>query len=206
MALVFGLQVDAKRSHSGQLRLRSSPRRFSVGFALLLGGALLGTMYAAASPLFDVLLSEGGIFDQFLSYLIISLIILYPAAAILCWFYGESVVFSKAPGNLPDEKLSVEIKRGLPFWAWTSISLERFGFEDFRVHNWMGAVNMASLEKGKQDRYATKGHWILSIAPFGYVVERRAKREEIEALLAEIANFFQIGTSKNNATQHTQNV
>jgi hypothetical protein len=66
--------------------------------------------------------------------------------------------------------------------------------DDLEIVNWKGAVNMASLQaqrKGTPDRYATRGHWLLrpKMHP-EWIIERRAKRDDVDWLLAQIDAYF----------------
>src|SRR4051812_1184339 len=86
MGLVFALQPDPRSTTPIALSLKSSKRRFGLGGGFIFGGALLGTMFLAASPLFKVFWNEGNLFDRALTALIVGMICLYPLIALACWF------------------------------------------------------------------------------------------------------------------------
>lgn len=191
MGLVFALQPLPKKSKPGEhLVLKTSRRKFALGAGLIFGAALLATMYSAASPLFDALWSEGGLFDKFLTVLILGCISLYPLLALLSWSLDETVEIRKVP------------EQGGSLWTiekWRSVLGIKFrnkkskiaSLSELYVDNWKGALNVAAHESkatGKQNRYATRGHWILK-AP-NLELEKRAKKEDVDFLLAQIQHHF----------------
>jgi hypothetical protein len=184
MGLLFSLQPDLRRSEKNTLILRSSPRRFSVGSGLVFGAALLATMYLAAAPLFSKLWNEGNFFDRLITGFIVGSIALYPLAALVCWFFEERVVLTKVQSGfhiLSETKLfRVPLKKQM-------VELE--SLEQLVAQNIKGALNVAALESDTQpSRYATKGHWML--LAHGAVIEKRAKRDDIELLRQQILEFY----------------
>lgn len=191
MGLLFAIQPDLRRSTPEQLVLRSNKRRFGLGGGFLFGAALLGTMFLAASPLFDVLWNEGGLFDKAITLFFYVPIFLYPVIAAVCWFYEEVAYVRRRP----DGHFDVEAFDRLFGFRWNRRFVEKITPEALSVENWKGAVNMASLEatqKGKTDRYATQGHWLLRLRPESseMLLERRAKRDDIETLESQIRTFM----------------
>lgn len=191
MGLVFALQSDLRRSTEEKLTLRSSKRRFSLGGTFIFVGALLGTMYLAAAPLFKVFWNEGALFDKAFAAFFYSLIFLYPLAALFCWFYEDGVVIQKKGDSF--EISSWQKALGV---SWNRRKVEKASLAELSIENWKGARNVASLKaesEKKTDRYATRGHWILRLRHGQEVLdlERRAKREDIEMLKAQIEAFFQ---------------
>jgi hypothetical protein len=191
MGLLFAIQPDLRRSTPDKLVLRSTKRRFGLGGGFLFGAALLGTMFLAASPLFKVLWNEGGYFDKFITLFFYVPIFLYPVVAFVCWFFEEVVLLQRRPDGLFD----LEAYEKVLGFRWNRRALSALSPASLSVENWKGAVNTASIEaqkRGKTDRYATQGHWILKARPpaEGLMVERRAKREEVELLKAQIEGFM----------------
>ena len=192
MGLVFPLQSDLRRSSPETLTLRSSKRRFSLGGTFVFVGALLGTMYLAAAPLFKVFWNEGALFDKAFAAFFYSLIFLYPLAALVCWFYEDAVEIRRQPGGLYHV---ASWKKALGF-VWKKRQIQAARLSELHIENWKGARNVASIKAEAQnanDRYATRGHWILRLRHNGESLdlERRAKRDEIEMLKAQIEAFFQ---------------
>ncbi len=202
MGLVFALQPEKRGSTPSRLALKSTKKRFSLGSSFLFGGALLGTMYLAASPLFKVLWNEGNLFDKFLAAFFYTPIILYPFLTLLCWFFEEVVIIEK----LPKGGFSIRAFEKFFWIKWNKRFVECPNL-DLRIENWKGAINMAAIsaeQKGRRDQYATRGHWILRLyhSQGSLDLERRAKKEEVEFLLAQIESYFpspHLGTSTNAA-------
>ncbi len=187
MGLLFALQPDLRRSSNETLVVRSSKRRFSLGMGFLFGGLLLATMYQAASPIFRVFWEEGGAFDKALAGLIVGVMILYPLIALGCWFFEEAFVVRRRA----DGRFDVESWLQVLGLRWRHRRADGLVLADLSVGNWKGAVNMASIEaaeSGRADRYATQGHWILSFGPLD--LERRAKRDDVELLRAQVESFI----------------
>jgi len=200
MGLVFALQPDLRKSSVDELIIRSSKKRFSLGGSFVFGAALLGTMYLAASPLFKVLWNEGNFFDQFLAAFFYAPIILYPFLTLLCWFFEEVLRFKKNP----DGSFDVEAYEKFLSFRWKKRKAAAVSLSQLSIENWKGSRNVAALDAQASHnatsyatryatRYATKGHWILKLHPTPTTelhLERRAKREEIELLKAQIESFF----------------
>lgn len=191
MGLVFPLQPDLRRSSPETLVLRSHKSRFGLGGSFLFGGALLGTMYIAASPLFKLFWTEGGVWDQLITIAVVTPIVLYPLLAIACWFYEEKVTCRKDTHG----ELTVEREEGLPGLRWGRGKREHVSFDAFRVVNYRESRNVAAVRaeaKGKTDRYGTKGHWMLAIGEGdkALLLEKRAKRDDIDWLRATIETYF----------------
>jgi len=153
-------------------------------------GLLLGLMYLAAAPLFRLFWNEGGFFDRAMVLGFYGLIGLFPFAVLFCWFFEEVVTLHRAP----DGSLRVEAFRRFLGVKWGQSTAASVGPENLMIANWKGAENVASIEakeNGQTDRYATKGHWLLLARVPGteLILERRAKREEIEELRAQIEAF-----------------
>ncbi len=192
MGLVFALQPDLRKSKPGHtLVLKTSKRRFSLGAGLFFGAALLGTMYTAAKPLFEVLWNEGGFFDKILTAFIVGSIVIYPLVALLSWSLEETVILEKT-NESAERPLKIKKFFSLLGFKWGQKSTVTNSLSEFKIENWKGALNMAALnEKSAPNRYATKGHWILRAA--GIDLEKRAKRDDIEILKTQIENFFRLG-------------
>lgn len=191
MGLVFALQSDLRRSTEEKLTLRSSKRRFSLGGTFIFVGALLGTMYLAAAPLFKVFWNEGALFDKAFAATFYSLIFLYPLAALFCWFYEDGVEIRRE-GNA----FNISTWQKALGFSWNRQHVRGALLSELSIENWKGARNVASIKAEsaqKADRYATRGHWILRLRHGKDVLdlERRAKRDDIELLKAQIEAFFQ---------------
>ncbi len=189
MGLVFQLQPDLRKSSPDKLVIRSSKKRFSLGGSFIFGAALLGTMYLAASPLFKVLWNEGNFFDQALATFFYAPIIGYPFLAILCWFFEEVVTVKKNTDGTYD----IEAFEKVFSIRWKKRKAEHVSFNQITIENYRDSKNMAALS-AEASRYATKGHWILRLRPSSQPeinLERRAKRDEIELLKAQIESYFQ---------------
>jgi hypothetical protein len=102
----------------------------------------------------------------------------------VCWFFEERVVLTKVQSGfhiLSETKLfRVPLKK-------QRVELE--SLEQLVAQNIKGALNVAALESDTQpSRYATKGHWML--LAHGAVIEKRAKRDDIELLRQQILEFY----------------
>lgn len=191
MGLVFAIQPDLRRSSESTLVISSSKRRFGLGTSFLFGAALLGTMYLAASPLFKLLWTEGAFFDQALAALIFLPIPFYPLLALSCWFFKEVVIVKKQK----DGPTTLEAYQDLLGYRWGKQNVHDFQVSNLYIDNWKGAINTAAVEanrKGTENRYATKGHWMLRYKENSrdFQIERRAKRDEVELLKAQIEAFL----------------
>ena len=196
MGLIFPLQVDTRKTKSDQLVLKSTAKRFGVGGSLIFGAVFLGTLFHAASPLFKVLWEEGNLFDKSLTAFFYAPIVLYPIAALGCWFFQEKVVVTKAS---PTQvfPLNYEAFDSLFGIRWGRRSGQIDSIEQLQVVNFQESRNMAAIEsekKGNSDRYSTKGHWKLVVidAKDGSQksLERRAKIEDIQYLKAVFQSFI----------------
>jgi hypothetical protein len=189
MGLVFPIQPDLKNSKLHEhLVIRTTKSRFSLGFGFLVGGCLLGTMYLAASPLFKLLWNEGQFFDQFVTLFIIGLMILYPFAALVSWFFEEVVEIQKSAQSATFKMKKYSKIFGFEFFKTENSDLS---FDSLSIQNWKAAINMAALAEkstGKKDRYSTQGHWILKWN--NKAIERRAKKDDILELYLKICAFF----------------
>lgn len=192
MGLVFALQPDARRSAPDHLVIRSSKRRFSLGGGFLFGGALLGTMFLAAQPLFKIFWTQGGLFDRIITLGVVVPIGLYPLLALVCWFFEEKIEVSRRA----DGTLDIKADEGLPGVRWKRRELHGVALSNLAVENWTGAKNVAAISaeaRGGTDRYGTRGHWLLKVRTSpteAVLLERRAKRDDIELLKAQIEVFF----------------
>jgi len=198
MGLLFAIQPDLRRSTLDTLVLRTSHRRFSIGAGFLFGGCLLGTMFLAASPLFEVLWNEGGFFDKAITLFFYVPIFLYPLIALALWFFEEVAYVRRRADGLFD----VEAYDHLLGLRWNRRFVHKADSTTLSVENWKGAVNMAALDaqaRGKPDRYATQGHWILCLRPGSerLFLERRAKRDDVETLKAQVESFMKATNSIN---------
>jgi hypothetical protein len=195
MGLVFPLQVDLRRSRPETLVLSSTTKRFTVGGSFLFIGLVLAAMYLAAAPLFDIMWKQGEFFDKALAAFFYAIAFAYPIVTLVCWFYKSTVTFEIRNG-----KMEIHTSKNLGPIAWGRAHYAASRLEDLEVDNWKGAVNVASVaaeKKGRQDRYATRGHWMLKLKSHpGAVLERRAKREDIDWLKAQIEAFFQTPPSQ----------
>lgn len=189
MGLVFPVHPDLKRSRGSTLILSSTTKKFSIGGSLLFIGLVLAAMYLAAAPLFEVMWKQGGLFDKVLVGFFYSLIYIYPLATLICWFYKEKLVLRKLEDG--SFLLRSEIRIGpIPIKTRENSAAS---LADLDVQNWKGAVNMASIEssKGAKTRYATKGHWVLLLQNNPeFTLEKRARREDIDWLKAQIEAYF----------------
>lgn len=195
MGLLFSLQPDLRLSGPRKLFLQSAKRKFFMGGVLFFGACILATMYLAASPLFDVLWSEGTIWDKFIAGFFKFSVIAYPLFALSCFLYFDNAILEQHADS--KNLYSLKAYKSLLGIRFDKRHVGSFELKDLRIHNWKGAVNTASIEaaqSGREARYATKGHWILS-APNAngdlISIEKRAKRDEIEWLKSQIEVFFQ---------------
>jgi hypothetical protein len=189
MGLVFPLQPDFKNSQTSQtLTIRTTKSRFSMGFGFLVGGALLSTMYLAASPIFSRFWNEGELFDKAITVFILGLMVAYPLAAIVSWFFEDVVVIQKSSS---DGTLCISKFSRVLGWKFFKKDIQNIMPENLFVHNWRDSLNVAALTENKsgvKDRYATKGHWILSAKDTP--LEKRAKKDEVLDLYLQICRFF----------------
>jgi hypothetical protein len=186
MGLLFALEPDLRSSTDSKLVLRSSKKKFGLGMGMLLGGTFLGTMFYAAKPLFDTFLAEGAAFDKFLAIFFTGVVCCYPLIAAICFLFEKLVIIDKSNGAY-----KLVAKNKVAFLEWGKKFVAPFKLADLEVKNWKGALNTASLkaqEKGVEDRYATRGHWFLEVS--GLVLERRARRDDIDWLKAQIETYF----------------
>ena len=167
-----------------------------MGGTFLVGAALLGTMYTAALPLFDLMWKEGALFDKAFAFILVLPILLYPLIALGCFMYQEVIKIDKSGSDF-----EVESFEKLGPIKWKHHKVKNVKIEDFKIENWKGALNQAALvaaQKGTEDRYATRGHWMLKIRKGGaekeIILERRAKQEEIEDLRSSIESFSRSST------------
>jgi len=206
MGLIFPIQPDLRASTaSNSLALKSSKKRFSLGMGFLFGAALLGTMFLAASPLFKLLWTQGGFLDQALTIFILSLIALYPLVAIYCWFYEEVVILEKLTANTEAHQLLLKVSAFDKFlsFRWNHRSVSSVPFSSIVIENWKGALNVAALSNKKfeqKSRYSTKGHWILKVKDSSLKngeiqLEKRARKDDLDFLFAQIQDFFGIQVS-----------
>jgi hypothetical protein len=189
MGLVFPLQPDLKNSQMSQhLVIRTTKSRFSMGFGFLVGGCLLGTMFLAASPLFKLFWEEGQLFDRILTAFIVGLIFLYPIAAIVSWFFEDVVEVSYDPNSDSYDVKKFSQVLGFKFFKK---ELKNQNWMDLSIVNYKDGLNMAAIAQtktGVQDRYSTKGHWILAWQTTP--LEKRAKRDDILELYLQMSAFF----------------
>lgn len=194
MGLIFAIQADLRKSTPKTLVLKSSKKKFGLGGSMLFGAALLGTMYTAAFPLFDLMWKEGNVFDKAIAIAVCLPIIFYPILALGCFMYQEVILLEKN-GN----SFRLEAYEKLGPLKWNKRSEEKFVLEDFKIENWKGALNQAALDaikKGIQDKYATRGHWMLKLRKESnhqeLILERRARKEEIEDLFEQVRTFSEV--------------
>ncbi|MBS1983652.1 MAG: hypothetical protein JST16_05720 [Bdellovibrionales bacterium] len=187
MGLVFPLQPDLRASKPQTLVLSSSKKKFGLGGSFVFGGVLLGTMFLAASPLFKIFWEQGNWFDRMITLAVITPIVCYPILALICWFYQERVSIQKRADGHYDCSADERVF-GL---RWNKREATRVDLHQLQVENWVGSRNVAS-SSGTPDRYATKGHWMLMLnrGTEPIRLERRAKKEEIDFLKAQIDAFF----------------
>lgn len=192
MGLLFALQPYEETSTPTVLRLRSHFRKFAMGGSFIFAGLFLGVMTLAAFPLFKLMRAEGGWFDQIIVGFFALVLVLYPIAAAVCFLFEEHVMLTRRSDGLYDLKAF----RQVLFITWAKKSREGFTLADLKEENWVGLLNAAALKSkkaGKPDRYATKGHWLLTLkdaAGEPFIIERRAKKEEIEWLKFLITKHF----------------
>ena len=192
MGLLFSLQPDLRLSSPRKLFLQSAKRKFFMGGVLFFGACILGTMYLAAMPIFDALWNEGAFWDKAIAGFFRFSVVAYPLFALSCFLYFDNAVIEL----VSDGNYSLYGYKSIVGIRFDRRRASFFRLCDLRVHNWKGAVNTASLaaeRDGRLDRYATRGHWILS-APDAkgnlMAIEKRAKRDEIEWLKSQIEVYF----------------
>jgi hypothetical protein len=191
MGLLFALQPQPRKSTPDRLNLRSHFRKFAMGGAFLFVAIFLGVMTLAAAPLFKLMQQEGGFWDQIIVGFFVTVLITYPLIAFLCFSFEENVIISRRTDGLFD----LERFKKIAFLKWGKASAKGFELNDLKEENWIGAVNAASLKAKaaeKKDRYATKGHWMLTLEK-NYqkmTLERRARKEEIDWLKFLIEKHF----------------
>lgn len=189
MGLLFPVQPNLRHSQEESLVLESSTNRFSVGLSFLFVGLIIATMYIAAAPLFDRMWEEGALFDKALTAFFYGIIILYPIVAFVCWGYREKVRISRNK----DGRFKINRQLLIAFIKLKEKEIDDVSFEELQMTNWKGAINVAALSKQNQDmaRYATRGHWLLNVKDQpDWVIERRARKEDIEWLMAQIKGYF----------------
>ncbi len=191
MGLLFALQPQPRKSSPDCLKLRSHFRKFAMGGAFLFVAVFLGVMTLAAAPLFKLMHEEGGFWDQIIVGFFVTVLVTYPLIAFLCFSFEENVIISRRADGLFD----LERFKKIAFFKWAKVSAQGFSLNDLKEENWIGAVNTASLkaEKNeKKDRYATKGHWMLTLEQKSQkmTLERRARKEEIDWLKFLIEKHF----------------
>jgi hypothetical protein len=196
MGLVFPLQPDLRKSRPSRLVLSSTTKRFTVGGSFLFIGLVLAAMYLAAAPLFKIMWSQGALFDQALAAFFYIILFVWPLVALLCWFYQAKVTLEF---DSQEKNFHVSLEKRLGPFKWARAQHALPDLENLEIHNWKGAINKAAIEaqkKQKGDRYATRGHWILRAKDNPqFVLERRAKREDIEWIVAQINAFFAAPTT-----------
>jgi hypothetical protein len=111
--------------------------------------------------------------------------------------------------NSPLKKSEFSLQAWTQFYKfkWNHREIPAAELEKLDIVNWRGAVNVASIESKRStspNRYATKGHWMLvypnsALAEGRIVIEKRAKREDIELLRAQIFAFFDLDLPKDLA-------
>lgn len=192
MGLLFSLQPDLRLSKPHKLHLQSAKRKFFMGGVLFFGACILATMYLAAAPLFEVLWTEGTFWDRGIAAFFKISVIAYPVFAISCFLYFDNAILEETTPGVFSLKAYKSIL-GIPF---DRRQAHGFALKDLVVHNWKGKVNTAAHEairEGREDRYATKGHWILSApSELGKLVaiEKRAKKDEIIWLKSQLEVYF----------------
>ncbi len=194
MGLVFVLQPDPRKSAPDCLVIRSSKKKFGLGGSLLFSGTLVGTMFLAAKPLFKILWEQGGVFDRLITAAVLTPIFLFPLAALACWFYQETVIVKKRP----DARYDVDAFESVFGLKWNKRHAHGLSLNELRVENWIGTRNVASFAAQGvpvPNRYATRGHWMLKVTPpqggKEILLERRAKRDDIDFLKAQIDLYFE---------------
>ena len=191
MGLLFALQPQPRKSTPERLQLCSHFRKFAMGGAFLFVAVFLGVMTLAAAPLFKLMQQEGGFWDQIIVGFFVSVLVTYPLIAFLCFSFEENVIISRRTDGLFD---LLHFKK-ITFLKWGKFKAEGFTLNDLKEENWIGAVNTASIKaqtNEKKDRYATKGHWMLTLEQNSkkLTLERRARKEEIEWLKFLIEKHF----------------
>lgn len=192
MGLLFALQPFEQSSTPKLLYLRSHFRRFAMGASFIFAGLFLGVMTLAAYPLFKLMLEEGGWFDYFIVGFFATVLVIYPVLAALCFLFEEHVTLEQSQGDL----YKLTRYRKILFFKWGYKTIEGFKLSDLQEENWVGALNAAALKSNKKaiaSKYATKGHWLLilkNVSGEDFVLERRAKKEEIEWLKFLIHKHF----------------
>lgn len=190
MGLIFPLQPDLRKSTPQELVLISTTKRFTVGATFLFVGLVLIVMHLAASPILSKMWTEGEWIDKGIVSFFYGIVYLFPVFALLCWFYKAKVSFKKTE----EGKLEISSQESFGPITWSRSQKKIESLDDLEIVNWKGAVNMASLQaqrKGTPDRYATRGHWLLrpKMHP-EWIIERRAKRDDVDWLLAQIDAYF----------------
>ncbi len=210
MGLVFPVHPDLRESKGSRLVLSSTTKKFSVGGSFLFIGLVLAAMYLAAAPLFDIMWKQGTLFDRALTAFFYALIFLYPVVTFLCWGFKETVILSQNE----DGSLKIDSTKAIGPIKFQSKSHKIPSIKNLMISNWKGKVNMASIEAQRTEaqrteaqrteaqksqsqesmlkgRYATKGHWILHLDHDpSWVIEKRAKKDDIDWLKAQIDSFF----------------
>jgi len=163
-----------------------------MGGVLLFGACILGTMYLAASPLFDLFWTEGSGFDKAIAGFFKFSIIAYPLFALSCFFYYDNAIITK----VQDGSYKLFAYKTLLGIKFDKRKVDDFNLKNMVIHNWKGKLNTAALSGNKdpvQARYATKGHWILS-APNSsgelLTIEKRAKEDEVFWTKTQIEIYF----------------
>lgn len=168
-----------------------------MGGSFIFAGLFLGVMTLAAYPLFKLMIEEGGWFDYLIVGFFVTVLGLYPILAALCFLFEEHVILEKKS----DSSFSLTRFRKILLFKWGYKVLQNFDLKDIQEQNWVGALNAAALKANKKaikDKYATKGHWMLTLKDANgddFVIERRAKKEEIEWLLFLIKKHFHTATA-----------
>ena len=170
MGLIFALQPELRKATPTHLALKSQKTRFSMGMGFLFLFCLLITMYMVASPLFKMMWYEGGLFDQSLVIFFYILVVLAIVASIYCWFFEEVVLIEKKGSTF-------ELKAYNKFFGikWKRRNATLSTLDEFKVENYLASMNVAKIQsnkKGKPDRYATRGHYLLKVGDVTF--EKRA--------------------------------
>ncbi|MBP7845372.1 MAG: hypothetical protein KA116_11210 [Proteobacteria bacterium] len=193
MGLLFAVEPDLKASNDYKLLLKSSKKKFGLGMGMLLGGTFLGTMFYAAKPLFDTFLREGALFDKSLAIFFTVVVALYPIFAAICFLFEKVVVISKK-----NSTYDLETKNKVLFLEWGKHLVKDVSLNELDIKNWKGAINTAAIkaqENGQNDRYSTRGHWFMEVTDKKnpknkIVIERRARKDDIDWLKAQIESYF----------------
>jgi hypothetical protein len=195
MSLVFPLQPSRPRkapNSPDELLLKTTSKRFTVGSTLIFIFLILLSMFLAAGPLFKTMLEQGTWFDYLLAGFFYSMLYVFPLIALLCWFYQESLFIKKSGRGF-----ELHYSKSFGPIHFSKKDLMIASFDELKIQNWIGSRNMASIQPDpsapEQLRYATRGHWMLQVEQDGrrVVLERRAKKDEIEWLKAIIVHHFQ---------------